>query len=216
MDALHGPAGGRTQTEGQQMDIETMIDTYGDDMLRLCLLYLGERQLAEDAFQTALIRAWRSMPGFRGESSVKTWLSRITVNVCRDTLRSGWFRMRKASVSIDALTDLAAEPSAQDGEVTQAVLALPGRYREIIVLYYFEDMTLREIADALRIPINTASTRLRRGRALLGDMLKGAVELCTGKSFLRRSTDRWRAFRFPPSFAGGRSPRRGERKKSPS
>lgn len=176
MDALQGPAGDRTQTEGQQMDIETMIDTYGNDMLRLCLLYLGERQLAEDAFQTALIRAWRSLPGFRGESSVKTWLSRITVNVCRDTLRSGWFRMMKSSVSIDALTDLAAEPSAQDGEVTQAVLALPGRYREIIVLYYYEDMTLREIADALSIPINTVSTRLRRGRALLGDMLKGDIE----------------------------------------
>ena len=176
MDALHGPAGGRTQTEGQLMDIETIIDTYGDDMLRLCLLYLGERQLAEDAFQTAVIRAWKSLPGFRGESSVKTWLSRITVNVCRDTLRSGWFRMRKSSVSIDTLTDLAAEPSAQNSEVTQAVLALPGRYREVIVLYYYEDMTLREIADALRIPVNTASTRLRRGRALLSDMLKGDIE----------------------------------------
>ena len=61
-------------------------------------------------------------------------------------------------------------------EVAQAVLALPGRYREVIVLYYYENMTLREIADALRIPVNTASTRLRRGRALLGDMLKGDIE----------------------------------------
>ena len=112
------------------MDMETIIDTYGDDLLRLCLLYLGERQLAEDAFQTALIRAWKSLPGFRGESSMKTWLSRIAVNVCRDTLRSGWFRMRKQSESI----------------------------------------------DALRIPVNTASTRLRRARALLGDMLKGEIE----------------------------------------
>ena len=79
-------------------------------------------------------------------------------------------------MSIDALTDLAAEPSARDSEVTQAVLALPGRYREVIVLYYYENMTLREIADALRIPVNTASTRLRRGRALLGDMLKGDIK----------------------------------------
>lgn len=176
MDALHGPAGGRTRTEGQLMDIETIIDAYGDGLLRLCLLYLGDRQLAEDAFQTAIIRAWRSLPAFRGESSMKTWLSRIAVNVCRDMLRSGWFRMRKSCVSIDALTDLAAEPSARDGEVTQAVLALPGKYREVIVLYYYEEMTLREIAEALAIPVNTASTRLRRGRALLGDMLKGEIE----------------------------------------
>ena len=157
------------------MDMETIIDTYGDDLLRLCLLYLGERQLAEDAFQTTLVRAWKSLPGFRGESSMKTWLSHIAVNVCRDTLRSGWFRMRKQSESIDALLDIAA-PADEDSEVTQAVLSLPGKAREVIVLYYYEDMTLREIADALRIPVNTASTRLRRARALLGDMLKGEIE----------------------------------------
>ena len=56
------------------------------------------------------------------------------------------------------------------------LLALPGRSREVIVLYYYEDMTMREIAEALRIPINTVSTRLRRARALLGDMLKGEIE----------------------------------------
>ena len=176
MDALHGPAGGRTQTEGQQMDIETMIDTYGDDMLRLCILYLGERQLAEDAFQTAAIRAWKSLSGFRGESSIKTWLSRITVNVCRDTLRSGWFRMRKSSVSIDALTGLAAEPSARDSGVTQAVLTLPGKYREVIVLYYDRDMKLGEIAETLHLPVNTVSTRLRRARALLKKALGEEVD----------------------------------------
>ena len=157
------------------MDIETIIDTYGDGLLRLCLLYLGERQLAEDAFQTTLVKAWKSLPGFRGESSMKTWLSRIAVNVCRDTLRSGWFRMRKQSESIDTLLNIAA-PDSGDSDVAQAVLSLPGRYREVIVLYYYEDMTMREIAEALRIPINTVSTRLRRARALLGDMLKGEIE----------------------------------------
>ena len=176
MDALHGPAGGRTRTEGQLMDIETIIDAYGDGLLRLCLLYLGDRQLAEDAFQTAIIRAWRSLPAFRGESSMKTWLSRIAVNVCRDMLRSGWFRMRKSCVSIDALTDLAAEPSARDGEVTQAVLALPGKYREVIVLYYDRDMKLGEIAETLHLPVNTVSTRLRRARALLKKALGEEVD----------------------------------------
>ena len=63
------------------MTVEELIDQHGDDILRLCLLYMGERQLAEDAFQETFVRAWRHLPGFRGESSVKTWLSHIAVNV---------------------------------------------------------------------------------------------------------------------------------------
>ena len=75
--------------DNTHMSIEEMIDAYGDELLRLCTLYLGDRQLAEDAFQTAVIKAWRHLNTFRGESSLKTWLFRIGVNVCRDTLRSG-------------------------------------------------------------------------------------------------------------------------------
>ena len=56
------------------MTVEELIDQHGDDILRLCLLYMGERQLAEDAFKETFVRAWRHMDGFRGESSVKTWL----------------------------------------------------------------------------------------------------------------------------------------------
>ena len=63
---------------------ETLIDAYGDELLRLCLLYLGDRQLAEDAFQETMVKAWRALPGFRGESGAKTWLFHIAVNTCRD------------------------------------------------------------------------------------------------------------------------------------
>ena len=71
------------------MRIEELIDLYGDAILRLCILYLGDRQLAEDAFQETFLKAWEKWDGFRGESSVKTWLTRIAVNTCRDMLRSG-------------------------------------------------------------------------------------------------------------------------------
>ena len=56
---------------------ETLIDAYGDELLRLCLLYLGDRQLAEDAFQETMVKAWRALSGFRGESGAKTWLFHI-------------------------------------------------------------------------------------------------------------------------------------------
>ena len=71
------------------LNIEEMIARYGGEILRLCLLYLGDRQLAEDAFQETFVKAWKGRDAFRGESSEKTWLSRIAVNTCRDMLRSG-------------------------------------------------------------------------------------------------------------------------------
>ena len=76
------------------MRIEEIIDLYGDDILRLCLLYMGDKQLAEDAFQETFVKAWKYLPGFRGESSVKTWVSHIAVNTCKSMLRTPWLRMR--------------------------------------------------------------------------------------------------------------------------
>lgn len=70
----------------QAWTAEALIDAYGDELLRLCLLYLGDRQLAEDAFQETMVKAWRALPDFRGESGAKTWLFHIAVNTCRDML----------------------------------------------------------------------------------------------------------------------------------
>lgn len=158
------------------MHIEELMDSFGGDILRLCLLYLGDRQLAEDAFQETFVKAWRQMDSFRGESSMKTWLSRIAVNTCRDTLRSGWFRLMKKSEPVESLFDLAAPQKEETANVRDAVLVLPGKYREVIVLYYDQGMNTREIADALHLPINSVSTRLRRARLLLKEMLKEDVE----------------------------------------
>ena len=155
--------GGRDEV----LDMEEMIARYGDDILRLCLLYLGERHLAEDAFQETFVKAWLHRDSFRGSCSEKTWLSRIAVNTCRDMLRSGWFRLMKRSEPVEALFDLAAPQEPDAAPVRDAVLALPGKYREVIVLYYDRDMKLGEIAETLHLPVNTVSTRLRRARALL-------------------------------------------------
>ena len=160
------------------MEIEELIDLYGDDIFRLCLAYLGERHLAEDAFQETFLKAWKNAENFRGESSAKTWLSSIAVNTCRDMLRSGWFRMQRRSQPMEQLLDLAADdPLPQDTPVRAAVLGLPGKYREVILLYYDQSMKLKDIAQLLRLPVNTVSTRLRRARKQLEKALKGEMEL---------------------------------------
>ena len=158
------------------MNVEEMISLYGDEILRLCCLYLGERQLAEDAFQETFIKAWRQANTFRGESSMRTWLSHIAVNTCRDMLRSGWLRMLRRSEPIDQLLDLSAPQNKEDMAVRDAVLALPGKYREVIVLYYDQGMKIREIAQVLNLPVNSVSTRLRRARAMLRRALGEEVE----------------------------------------
>lgn len=158
------------------MSIEEMMARHGGDILRLCLLYLGDRQLAEDAFQETFVKAWRHRDAFRGACSERTWLSRIAVNTCRDMLRSDWFRLMRRSQPIETLLDLAAPQHADAAPVRDAVLALPGKYREVIVLYYDRDMTLGEIARTLRLPVNTVSTRLRRARALLKKTLGEEVD----------------------------------------
>ena len=160
------------------MQIEMLIDRYGDDILRLCTAYLGDRQLAEDAFQETFVKAWKNLASFRGDSSEKTWLFRIAVNTCRDMLRTGWLRMRKRSQPFEELT--AVSPTgipAPPSPVRDAVLGLPGIYREVIVLYYDQNLNTREIAQLLHLSVNSVTTRLRRARARLQKELKGEIEL---------------------------------------
>ena len=157
------------------MTVEELIDQHGDDILRLCLLYMGERQLAEDAFQETFVRAWRHLSAFRGESSAKTWLSHIAVNVCRDMLRTPWLRMRRSVRSVEEMEHLPAPDATPRHELMDAIRALPDKYREVIVLVYVQDMKLREAAAQLRLPVPTVSTRLRRGRARLAELLSEEV-----------------------------------------
>lgn len=159
------------------MQIEELIERYGNDILRLCSIYLGDGQLAQDAFQETFVKAWKALDTFRGDSSEKTWLSHIAVNTCRDLLRSGWLRMLRGSKPMEDMVELAApSPSPEAVAVREATQALPGRYREVIVLYYYQGMRIQEIAKVLALPENTVSTRLRRARGQLKRMLREEVE----------------------------------------
>ena len=113
-----------------------------------------------------------------GESSPKTWLASIAVNTCRDMLRTGWLRILRKSQPIETLLDLPSDENVREtSPVRAAVLGLPGMYREVILLYYDQSMTLKDIAALLHLSVNTVSTRLRRARKQLEKELKGEIEL---------------------------------------
>jgi len=154
------------------MDLAGLLEEHGDHLLRLCTLYLGDRSQAEDAVQDTFLRALRAWPGFRGDCAVETWLGRIAINVCKDYLRSAW--NRRVSV-VEALNEIpAAEDSPhEDDTLLREIMNLKPKYKEVILLFYYQDMKISEIARVLDAPESTVSVRLKRAREQLKKRLEG-------------------------------------------
>jgi RNA polymerase sigma-70 factor, ECF subfamily len=145
-------------------------------LINLAWRYCRDRAAAEDMAQDAFVKAFRALHTFRGESAFSTWLTAIAINVYRSWLRdraplptagemNDLMLMRVRGAAPDALAGLQAHERAE--AVRRAVLTLPPRYREPIVLYYFQEMDVSETARILGIPEGTLKARLHRGRELL-------------------------------------------------
>ena len=171
MEIVKGP-GNRPEER-----ISRMIKTYEKDLLRLCCVYLKDSSMAEDAVQETFLKAYKNLHSFRGESSEKTWLIRIAINVCKDMQRTAWFRIIGRMVNLDDVQI----PQVQEHDVKSAVVAeimrLPKKLKEVVLLYYYEDMNQSEIAEILNVSITTVHRRLEKARALLKDMLEGGYVL---------------------------------------
>ena len=153
-----------------EVDLEQLVEQYGDGLLRVCLLYLKDYGLAEDAVQETFLRAYRNYRQFEGRSSEKTLLTAIAINVCRNMLRSPW---RKRTVGEEALALLKTEdPALPDPTASRAVMTLPRDLRAAVILFYVQEMKIREIAQVLEIPQATVSSRLNRARQKLRAELK--------------------------------------------
>lgn len=148
-----------------------LVETYQKPLLNLCRMYLCDNTQAEDAVQEAFIKAYRALPSFRGECSHKTWLSRIAINVCRDMRRSAWFTRMNRFITPDDLPEAAAEEDPQSAELADAIQRLPARMKEVILLYYYQNLTMPEISGALGINASTVSRRLKTACAKLRDAL---------------------------------------------
>ena len=153
--------------------IEELIALYQTSLLRLCYLQLQDRALAEDAVQETFLKAYKGFSAFRGECSRKTWLVRIAVNTCRDMRRAAWFRHTDRRVTPDMLPQPVSFPESRDQDLTLAVMNLPQKLREAIILYYYQELSTREIAQALNIAQPSVAGRLKRGREKLRIALEG-------------------------------------------
>ncbi|MCR5330509.1 MAG: sigma-70 family RNA polymerase sigma factor [Lachnospiraceae bacterium] len=171
----------RGENDSGDLDIESLMRTYGNDVLRTAYSYVNDRSAAEDCFQETFIKAYRNLANFRGESSVKTWLIRIAVNVCKDYLKSAYQRhvvpmMEFEEDAIVSENDFEeVENRDRNEQILEAVNSLPEHYREVIMCVFYNDMSIEEAANALGTAPGTVKSRLHRAKEQLKNKLEGRL-----------------------------------------
>lgn len=151
-----------------------LVEQYQTAVLRTCYLYLCDKSLAEDASQEIFVKVFRALDSFKGESSEKTWIMKIAMHTCYDINHSGWHRFFNRHVTPEMLPEAAVPFDDDDDELTNAVIRLPLKQREVILLYYYQGLKVNDIAEALGVSQSSVSGRLKRGRDRLKDYLEGS------------------------------------------
>jgi RNA polymerase sigma-70 factor (ECF subfamily) len=156
---------------GDVRAFEGIVRRWQGPLINMAWRYCRDRSRAEELAQEAFLRAWRNLASWRRESTFSTWLFALAANVYRSDLK----RFPTVNVPMEDV----AEPSgpatqhsalaerSRDESVRRAVLALPQRYREPLVLFYFHEMDVSAAARTMRLPEGTVKARLSRARALL-------------------------------------------------
>ncbi len=152
-----------------------LVEQYQAVLLRTCYVTLKDYALAEDAVQETFLKAYQAMDGYRGDCSERTWLMRIAMNTCRDIKRRAWFRYIDRRVALDQLPEALVAYEQEDDDTIQSIMRLPYRDREVLLLYFYQDMTLREIAQSLGISVGAAHGRLAQAKKKLRAELKGGT-----------------------------------------
>ncbi len=174
-------------SRGDVEAFNALLGAHERQMYAVALRMCQNRDDAQDCLQEAMLRVFRAISGFKGQSSFSTWLYRITVNTCLDELRR---RKTRPSSSLDNLLDMGWSPvdesispekhamnSETRRQLNAAIANLPDDMRSAIVLRDIHGMTYEEIADALNINVGTIKSRISRGRVKLREELSTIPEL---------------------------------------
>lgn len=162
----------------KEIVLSEWIYEHSQMILRTAYYYVKDQMVAEDIAQEVFLRAYRKMDEYRGEASVATWLYRITVNASKDYLRSWSYRKLIITQTFqDRQSDHSTEQEVlqklNENELVEKIMELPVKYREVLVLYYFESLKSREIAKMLGLKESTVRVRISRGLEKLKEQLTG-------------------------------------------
>ncbi|MEH7179769.1 sigma-70 family RNA polymerase sigma factor [Neobacillus vireti] len=166
-------------TEDKELLMDGIMNQYGQEILQLTYSYVNNRAIAEDLTQDIFVKCYKSLHTYSGKSKLRTWLWRIAINHCKDFHRS-WYNKNVVITGEEIpsngtkreLIEQTVIQKEEDDELLAAVMNLPIKYREVIYLFYYEELPLKEIALVIDAGVNTVKTRLRRAKELLKEELE--------------------------------------------
>lgn len=159
------------QNEEIEKRLTLLMNEYGDSVLRMCYIYLHDYQLAEDVAQETFIKVYQHYGEFQNKSSIKTWILKIAINLCKNQIRTHWWKCRSDKEFLEADTCEYYDTVLDRQMVLSEIGKLSAKYREVILLYYYQELTISEIASLLNEKESTIKARLVRGRKQLGSEL---------------------------------------------
>ena len=151
-----------------ELSFEQVVRKYARNVSSACMMRLQNHADAEDCFQNTFLKLYRKSPDFHDESHLKAWLLRVAINECKNCIRDN-----RRHLPLDAAAQLAAPSAEDDADLSWALMKLESDYREVVYLYYVEQMKVTEIADVLGKKPNTIKTLLHRGREKLRQIYGG-------------------------------------------
>lgn len=146
-----------------------LVEIHKEYFYRMAFIHTRDEQLALDVVQESIIKAYKAIGSLREESVFTTWITRIIINTARDMNRKEGRLIPMEEVPEDTHRTVPSHEEQLD--VNRAVEALPELYRSVILFYYFDDLSVKEICERTGLPKNTVVTRLRRGRMKLKEIL---------------------------------------------
>ncbi len=166
------------EVENKDELIDEIMNQYGQEILQLAYSYVKQQETAEDLTQEIFVKCYHSLHTYKGKSAFRTWLWRIAINHCKDFLKSWYYKnvmtTENGSQYIGAAKENVEQTVIQNEEdqvLASVVMDLPIKYREVIYLYYFEELPIKEISAVIEVKENTVKTRMRKAKKLLKERL---------------------------------------------
>lgn len=153
-----------------ESEINRAVEEYADMVRRVCFYHLKNREDTEDVFQNVFLKYMLCDKPFKDREHEKAWLLRVAINACKDYVKSFF---RRNAIPLETLREMEAGGMEEHREILEAVLALPGKYKDVIYLHYYEGYSAFEIGRILGKKENTVYSLLSRGRGMLKEELGG-------------------------------------------
>jgi RNA polymerase sigma-70 factor (ECF subfamily) len=152
-------------------DVDDVLNKYADMVYKIAFSHTKNKSDADDVFQNVFLRYIRCKKTFQSEEHKRAYLIRAAINQSKTLFLSAWFR------KTEPICDELVFETEEDNGIYDSVLKLPPKYRTVIQLHYYEDMSVREIAKALNTKESTIKSQLHRARLLLKEYLKGEHDI---------------------------------------